>query len=131
MKQKSMSSHRKPKMVDKGSTSDNWRQVFADIGQSLGFSGGGKKKPAPKTLPQLPSEPKEEKEVKVVKQRANVSKKETNIVQNELPESQVPEQEPQKSQLPLPKIQLSKRKKITLGLILVIAVAVWNFRGSL
>ena len=131
MKQKSMSSHRKPKMVDKGSTSDNWRQVFADIGQSLGFSGGGKKKPAPKTLPQLPSEPKEEKEVKVVKQRANVSKKETNIVQNELPESQVPEQEPQKSQLPLPKIQLSKRKKITLGLILVIAVAVWNFREDI
>ena len=131
MKQKSASSHRKPKTVDKGSTSDNWRQVLADIGQSLGFSGGSKSK----STKILPVQKEKQPEVTEASKKLQLDKpvkqdiKKAELVQ--VSEEQKQESEVKKSLLPIPHIHLSRRKKIILGLGVVIVILLTVFREDI
>lgn len=145
MKQKSTSSHRKPKTVDKDNTSDNWRQVFADIGQSLGLSSGSKEQERPPKKDQL-SEPAKTLSKDIVAEKPRVSKKqqgvskqlekttdqETTVIQpiENLEGSETP-LEAEKPLLHLPHINLSKRKKILLGLGVAIATLLFVFREDI
>jgi len=132
MKQKSMSSHHKPKVAAKDKSGEGWGQVFADIRQSLGFSGGSQKQ---KPLPEKPVRIQHEKK-KPDKKVAEVPK--------EIPPQEIPpvqtiesikagEQSPESklSRLPLPKIHLSKKKKIILGVIIVAAFLIFRFREDI
>src|SRR3989344_260713 len=95
MKQKSTSFHHKPKAVDKGNKSDNWRQVFTDIGQSLGFSGESKSKQTSSTkIPPVQKE-KRAKEIEAPKQLQVEKLVQRDIDEAEL--SQVPEEQKQES----------------------------------
>ena len=131
MKQKSASSHRKPKTVDKGSTSDNWRQVLADIGQSLGFSGGSKSK----STKILPVQKEKQPEVTEASKKLQLDKpvkqdiKKAELVQ--VSEEQKQESEVKKSLLPIPHIHLSRRKKIILGLGVVIVILLTVLREDI
>ena len=131
MKQKSASSHRKPKTVDKGSTSDNWRQVLADIGQSLGFSGGSKSK----STKILPVQKEKQPEVTEASKKLQLDKpvkqdiKKAELVQ--VSEEQKQESEVKKSLLPIPHIHLSRRKKIILGLGVVLVILLTVFREDI
>src|SRR3989344_4528450 len=131
MKQKSASSHRKPKTVDKGSTSDSWRQVLADIGQSLGFSGGSKSK----STKILPVQKEKQPEVTEASKKLQLDKpvkqdiKKAELVQ--VSEEQKQETDVKKSLLPIPQIHLSRRKKIILGLGVVIVILLTVFREDI
>ncbi|OGC68250.1 hypothetical protein A2364_03275 [candidate division WWE3 bacterium RIFOXYB1_FULL_43_12] len=127
-----MSSHHKPKVAAKDKSGEDWGQVFADIRQSLGFSGGSQKQ---KPLPEKPVRIQHEKK-KPDKKGAEVPKE---IPPQEIPpvqtiesikaEEQSPESKP--SRLPLPKIHLSKKKKIVLGVIIVAAFLIFRFREDI
>ena len=136
MKKMSPSSHRKPS--PKENPGDNWKQVFSDMRQALGFPGGGKKKLAPIKsteevvpikLPQKP--PDQKKETQVIEKPKAVSEPETKDLLEKVSGTQTAEQPPQKPLLPFPAIRLSKRKKIIVGLVLVAAVVTWNFREDI
>ncbi len=128
-----MSSHHKQKTVDKGKSSEGWGQIFTDIRQSLGFSGGSQKqKPAPKKPEPSPTRKKVvEKEVTEPPEAVTL-REEIHPVQP--PDAMEGEDQPEKSKpsrFPLPTIHLSRKKKIILGVIVVAAFLVFRFREDI
>lgn len=130
--QKSTSSHHKPKTVDNGKSSEGWNQVFTDIRQSLGFSGGGQKpKPAPKK-PEPSQSKKKAAEKEVIESPKAITPPESPPVQStkvaeggeQLPEGKPPH-------FPLPTIHLSRKKQIVLGVIVVAAFLAFRFREDI
>ncbi len=132
MKQKSMSSHHKPKAAAKDKSGEGWGQVFTDIRQSLGFSGGDRKqKPLPKKPERIQSG-KKTLDKEVVDIPKEITPQEVHPEQSIEPTKageQPPESKPLR--LPLPKIHLSKKKKIILGVIVVLAFLVFRFREDI
>lgn len=133
MMQKSKSSHPKPKTVGKNKPSEGWSQIFSDIRESLGFSGGDRKPKLPaKKLEPAPSEKKIAEVKKTDEQLKSIVLEKTPPVQPvETTEAgeQPPESKPPR--FSLPSIRLSKKKKFILGVIAVTAVLVFNFREDI
>jgi parvulin-like peptidyl-prolyl isomerase len=133
-------SHRKPKAVDKTGSKDDWRQVITDMRQALGFGSGRKKKktqtnisvkkPAEKLLKKPPSpKPTSVSIGSTTKESQKDIRPETTESQPASEnEAQETEKKAQKFKLPFAKIKLSRRKKIILGLSLVVIMVVFIFR---
>lgn len=132
MKQKSMSSHHKPKAAAKDKSGEGWSQVFSDIRQSLGLTGGSQKQKPPAKKPERiqPADKTPDKEVPEIPKEIipEVTHPEPSVkpIKTEEPP---PESKP--ARLPFPVIHLSRRKKIILGVILVAAFLLFRFREDI
>lgn len=132
MKQKSMSSHHKPKAADKVKSGEGWSQIFSDIRQSLGFSSGGQK-PAPALKKLEPTQPRKKIAIKEVTEspRAMTPQEVPPVQLTDAVEGGEHPPGDKQSRFPLPTIHLSRKKKIILCVIVVVAFLAFRFREDI
>lgn len=128
----SRSSHHKPKTAGNNKSSEGWSQVLADIRQSMGFSGAEKKQKH--ALKKTEVSPLKKKIAdKKIPEPTKVTTLPENLPAQSVDATEVGEQslESKTPRFPLLTIHLSRKRKIILGITMVVGFLLFGFREDI